>query len=171
MKPVLHSRLIILGSGPAGYSAAVYAARANLKPLLITGMEPGGQLMTTTDVDNWPGGSHGLQGPALMEQLREHGERLGVTGLADQIEQVTLSGRPFQLQGERANTLVTHSSLPPGHLPGIWAFHLSKVFVAKGSQPAPPAMVSSTGDSGWPWWAEAIRPSKKPFTLPTWHPM
>lgn len=99
MKPVLHSRLIILGSGPAGYSAAVYAARANLKPLLITGMEPGGQLMTTTDVDNWPGGSHGLQGPALMEQLREHGERLGVTGLADQIEQVTLSGRPFQLQG------------------------------------------------------------------------
>ena len=70
-----HSRLIILGSGPAGYSAAVYAARANRKPLLITGMEQGGQLMTTTEVDNWPGDPHGLTGPGLMERMREHAER------------------------------------------------------------------------------------------------
>ncbi|WP_278387954.1 FAD-dependent oxidoreductase, partial [Pseudomonas oryzihabitans] len=70
-----HSRLIILGSGPAGYTAAVYAARANLKPLLITGMQMGGQLTTTTEVDNWPGDPHDLTGPALMERMREHAER------------------------------------------------------------------------------------------------
>jgi thioredoxin reductase (NADPH) len=99
MTPATHARLIILGSGPAGYSAAVYAARANLKPLLITGLEQGGQLMTTTDVDNWPGGRHGLQGTELMAQLREHGERLGVTGVLDQIEAADLNRRPFQLRG------------------------------------------------------------------------
>lgn len=95
----MHSRLIILGSGPAGYSAAVYAARANLKPLLITGLEQGGQLMTTTDVDNWPGGRHGLQGPELMTQLREHCERLEVHGILDQIEAVDLRQRPYRLRG------------------------------------------------------------------------
>jgi thioredoxin reductase (NADPH) len=102
MPAPVHSRLIILGSGPAGYSAAVYAARANLKPLLITGLEQGGQLMTTTDVDNWPGGPHGLQGPALMQQLREHAERLGVQGVLDQIEAVDLKSRPFTLRGGSA---------------------------------------------------------------------
>ena len=99
MPPAIHAQLIILGSGPAGYSAAVYAARANLKVLLITGLEQGGQLMTTTDVDNWPGGRHGLQGPELMEQLRLHGERLGVSGVLDQIEHVALDVRPFRLRG------------------------------------------------------------------------
>ncbi len=94
-----HARLIILGSGPAGYSAAVYAARANLRPLLITGLQQGGQLMTTTEVDNWPGGHHGLQGPELMEQLRQHAERLGVTGILDQIETADLQTRPFRLSG------------------------------------------------------------------------
>jgi thioredoxin reductase (NADPH) len=99
MTAPIHARLIILGSGPAGYSAAVYAARANLRPLLITGLEQGGQLMTTTDVDNWPGGHHGLQGPELMTQLREHSERLGVAGVLDQIEAVDLRTRPFSLRG------------------------------------------------------------------------
>ena len=94
-----HCRLLILGSGPAGYSAAVYAARANLKPVLMTGLEQGGQLMTTTDVDNWPGGPEGLQGPALMEQLREHAARLHVEMLADQAESVDLSRRPFRVRG------------------------------------------------------------------------
>ncbi|MBN8280740.1 MAG: thioredoxin-disulfide reductase [Gammaproteobacteria bacterium] len=102
MTAPVHARLIILGSGPAGYSAAVYAARANLKPLLITGLEQGGQLMTTTDVDNWPGGPHGLQGPALMSQLKEHAERLGVTGVLDHIESADLSRRPFRLNGGSA---------------------------------------------------------------------
>ena len=97
-----HSKLIILGSGPAGYSAAVYAARANLKPLLITGMEQGGQLMTTTDVDNWPGGAEGLQGPALMEQMREHAERFATELLIDHIEKADISKRPFLLEGGSA---------------------------------------------------------------------
>jgi thioredoxin reductase (NADPH) len=94
-----HSKLIILGSGPAGYSAAVYAARANLEPLLITGLEPGGQLTTTTDVDNWPGGAEGLQGPALMEQMREHAERFNTELVIDHIEEADLSQRPFRLTG------------------------------------------------------------------------
>jgi len=96
-----HCRLLILGSGPAGYSAAVYAARANLNPVLITGLELGGQLMTTTDVDNWPGGAIGLQGPQLMEQLRQHAERFDTDLVADHIKEVDLSTRPFRLQGEQ----------------------------------------------------------------------
>jgi thioredoxin reductase (NADPH) len=94
-----HSRLIILGSGPAGYSAAVYAARANLEPVLLTGSEQGGQLMTTTDVDNWPGGAEGLQGPALMEQMREHAERFNTEVLLDHIHEADLSRQPFLLKG------------------------------------------------------------------------
>ncbi len=94
-----HFPLIILGSGPAGYSAAVYAARANLRPVLITGLELGGQLMTTTEVDNWPGGAAGLQGPALMEQLREHAERFDTKLINDHIERADLSARPFRLWG------------------------------------------------------------------------
>ena len=95
-----HSRLIILGSGPAGYSAAVYAARANRKPLLIAGLEPGGQLMTTTDVDNWPGDVHGLLGPDLMDRMRRHAERFGVEIAADHVTRVDLGARPFRLGAE-----------------------------------------------------------------------
>lgn len=94
-----HHRLIILGSGPAGYSAAVYAARANLKPVVITGIQQGGQLTTTTDVDNWPGGEEGLQGPNLMVQMQEHAERFDTQIVYDHIEKVDLSSRPFQLEG------------------------------------------------------------------------
>lgn len=99
MPDARHSRLIILGSGPAGYSAAVYAARANLSPLLITGMEMGGQLMTTTDVENWPGGSDGLQGPQLMEDLRKHAERLETELVNDHITTADLGERPLRLRG------------------------------------------------------------------------
>ncbi len=95
-----HSRLIILGSGPAGYSAAVYAARANRKPLLLAGLQPGGQLMTTTEVDNWPGDVEGLLGPDLMDRMRRHAERFGVEIVADQVVKVDLSRRPFHLTGE-----------------------------------------------------------------------
>jgi thioredoxin reductase (NADPH) len=95
-----HSRLIILGSGPAGYSAAVYAARANRTPLLITGMAPGGQLMTTTDVDNWPGDVEGLQGPALMERMRRHAERFQTEIVNDHLVSVDLAARPLSLVGE-----------------------------------------------------------------------
>jgi thioredoxin reductase (NADPH) len=100
MKPPRHSRLIILGSGPAGYSAAVYAARANRNPLLITGVEQGGQLMTTTDVDNWPGDVHGLQGPALMDRMRQHAERFNTQIVNDHIHKVDLSKRPLVLHGD-----------------------------------------------------------------------
>jgi thioredoxin reductase (NADPH) len=96
-----HSRLLILGSGPAGYAAAVYAARANRNPLLITGMEEGGQLMTTTEVDNWPGDVHGLTGPGLMERMRKHAERFNTEVVNDHINNVDLSRRPFRLEGDR----------------------------------------------------------------------
>src|SRR4029079_5730544 len=100
MNPIKHSRLIILGSGPAGYTAAVYAARANLKPTLITGLQQGGQLMTTTDVDNWPGDVEGLQGPALMERMKEHAERFATEIIFDHIHTADLSRRPFRLVGD-----------------------------------------------------------------------
>lgn len=95
-----HSRLIILGSGPAGYSAAVYAARANLKPMLIAGLQLGGQLTTTTEVDNWPGDPEGLTGPALMERMQAHAERFGTEIVYDHINEVDLSVRPFVLKGD-----------------------------------------------------------------------
>ena len=101
MSEARHSRLIILGSGPAGYSAAVYAARANLKPLLITGMQMGGQLTTTTEVDNWPGDVEGLQGPDLMERMRKHAERFETEIIFDHINSVDLNQRPFVLTGDQ----------------------------------------------------------------------
>jgi len=95
----VHHSLIILGSGPAGYTAAIYAARANLKPVVITGMQQGGQLTTTTEVENWPGGVHDLQGPQLMQEMQAHVERFDAQIVFDHIEQVDLSSRPFTLIG------------------------------------------------------------------------
>lgn len=95
-----HHRLIILGSGPAGYTAAVYAARANLSPVLLTGMQPGGQLTTTTEVDNWPGDIEGLLGPALMERMQKHAERFATQVLFDHIVEADLSKKPFLLKGD-----------------------------------------------------------------------
>ena len=95
-----HARVLILGSGPAGYTAAIYAARANLKPMLVTGMAQGGQLMTTTDVDNWPADVHGVQGPDLMQRFLEHAERFKTEVLFDQISAVDFSQRPFRLTGD-----------------------------------------------------------------------
>jgi thioredoxin reductase (NADPH) len=100
MTDLRHCRLVILGSGPAGYSAAVYAARANLNPVIITGVEQGGQLMTTTDVDNWPGDVEGLQGPALMERMLKHAERFNTEIVNDHIHTADLSKRPFRLVGD-----------------------------------------------------------------------
>jgi len=95
-----HARVLILGSGPAGYSAAVYAARANLKPVLVTGLEQGGQLMTTTDVDNWPADAMGVQGPELMERFRQHAERFGTEMVFDHIHTAELKQKPFKLIGD-----------------------------------------------------------------------
>jgi len=103
MSDAKHCRLLILGSGPAGYTAAVYAARANLKPVLVTGMEQGGQLMTTTDVDNWPGDNDGVQGPDLMQRMLAHAERFDTEVIFDYISEVDLSERPFKLKGDSAH--------------------------------------------------------------------
>ncbi len=100
MSDVQHHRLIILGSGPAGYTAAVYAARANLKPVVITGIQPGGQLTTTTEVDNWPGDVEGLQGPDLMVRMQQHAERFDTEMVYDHINEVDVRNRPFTLKGD-----------------------------------------------------------------------
>lgn len=100
MSDTQHHQLIILGSGPAGYTAAVYAARANLNPVIITGMQQGGQLMTTTEIDNWPGGAEGLQGPALMQSMLEHAERFDTKVVFDMINEADLQNRPFTLKGD-----------------------------------------------------------------------
>ena len=100
MSTAQHSNVLILGSGPAGYSAAIYAARANLHPTLVTGMAQGGQLMTTTEVDNWPADVHGVQGPELMQRFQEHAERFHTKMLYDHINEVDLSKRPFTLKGD-----------------------------------------------------------------------
>ena len=100
MTPTKHTRLLILGSGPAGWTAAVYAARANLKPVVITGMAMGGQLMTTTEVDNWPGDAHGLMGPDLMARMQAHAERFDTETVFDHIHTADLSKRPFRLVGD-----------------------------------------------------------------------
>jgi len=104
MSDVQHHRLIILGSGPAGYTAAIYAARANLKPVVITGMQQGGQLTTTTEVENWPGGVHDLQGPDLMVQMQEHAERFNTEIIFDHIHETVLTQRPFKLIGSSTYT-------------------------------------------------------------------
>ena len=100
MSDVKHSKLLILGSGPAGYTAAVYAARANLNPVLVTGMQQGGQLTTTTEVENWPGDPEGLTGPALMERMKEHAERFETEIVFDHINEVDFNQRPFRLKGD-----------------------------------------------------------------------
>ena len=97
-----HHKLLILGSGPAGYTAAVYAARANLNPVIITGMQQGGQLTTTTEVDNWPGDVDGLTGPALMERMQKHAEKFGTEVIFDHIHTADLKGKPFKLTGDSA---------------------------------------------------------------------
>jgi len=104
MSDVQHHRLIILGSGPAGYTAAIYAARANLKPVIITGMQQGGQLTTTTEVENWPGGVHDLQGPDLMIQMQAHAERFNTEIIFDHIHETVLTERPFKLIGSSTYT-------------------------------------------------------------------
>ena len=101
MRERKHSRLLILGSGPAGYTAAVYAARANLSPVLVTGLEVGGQMTTTTDVDNWPGDDAGVLGPDLMDRMRRHAERFDTEIVTDTIHEAETGERPFVLRGDR----------------------------------------------------------------------
>src|SRR5258708_9260517 len=117
MTPTRHFRLISLGSGPAGYSAAVYAARANRAPLLLTGVEQGGQLMTTTDVDNWPGDVEGLQGPALMERMKRHAARFATEIVNDHVQAVDLALRPFRLRRDAGQYSRDALIIAPGAAP------------------------------------------------------
>lgn len=124
--------VIILGSGPAGYTAAVYAARANLKPMLITGLQMGGQLTTTTDVDNWPGDVEGLQGPDLMERMRRHAERFGTEIVFDQIQKVDLSQPPFQLVGDSKSYLARALIVATGASAKYLGLPSEQAFMGKG---------------------------------------
>lgn len=127
-----HHRLLILGSGPAGYTAAIYAARANLKPVMITGIQEGGQLMTTTDVDNWPGEASGLQGPTLIERMKNHAERLDTQFIFDYISESDLNQRPFILAGDAATYTCDALIIATGASTRYLGLPSEKAFMGKG---------------------------------------
>lgn len=127
-----HHRLLILGSGPAGYTAAIYAARANLKPVMITGIQQGGQLMTTTDVDNWPGEASGLQGPKLIERMKNHAERLNTKFIFDHISESNLNQRPFILTGDIATYTCDALIIATGASARYLGLPSEKAFIGKG---------------------------------------
>jgi thioredoxin reductase (NADPH) len=131
-KKTRHSRLLILGSGPAGYTAAVYAARANLKPVVITGLAPGGQLMTTTDVDNWPADVKGAQGPELMERFQKHAERFETEVVFDHIHTVNLRERPLRLQGDAGEYTCDALIVATGASARYLGLESEKKFMGKG---------------------------------------
>jgi thioredoxin reductase len=149
MTTTIHHRLIILGSGPAGYSAAVYAARANLHPVLITGMEPGGQLTTTTDVDNWPGDVEGLQGPVLMERMKNHAARFNTEIIFDHITAVDLKRNPFVLTGGSTTYTCDALIIATGASAQYIGLPSEKAFMGKVCRLALPVMVSFTVTSVW----------------------
>jgi thioredoxin reductase (NADPH) len=127
-----HHRILILGSGPAGYTAAVYTARANLSPALITGIQPGGQLMTTTGVDNWPGDPDGVQGPDLMERMRKHAERFNTLLIHDHINRADLSLRPFRLEGDSATYTCDALIIATGATARYLGLPSEQAFIGKG---------------------------------------
>jgi thioredoxin reductase (NADPH) len=157
---IRHSKLLILGSGPAGYTAAVYAARANLNPVLITGMAQGGQLMTTTEVDNWPADPNGVMGPELMARFEQHATRFNTEMIFDHIHTTHLTEKPMRLVGDAGEYTCDALII----CTGATAKYLG---LPSEQAPAPPATVSSTRTGTWPWWAAAIPPWKKPSTWPT----
>ncbi|HGE7163678.1 TPA: thioredoxin-disulfide reductase [Pseudomonas aeruginosa] len=132
MSEVKHSRLIILGSGPAGYTAAVYAARANLKPVVITGIQPGGQLTTTTEVDNWPGDVEGLTGPALMTRMQQHAERFDTEIVYDHIHTAELQQRPFTLKGDSGTYTCDALIIATGASAQYLGMSSEEAFIGKG---------------------------------------
>ncbi len=139
-----HSRLLILGSGPAGYTAAVYAARANLQPVLITGLQMGGQLTTTTEVDNWPGDVEGLMGPDLMERMRKHAERFGTEIIFDHIHTAQLQNRPFRLSGDAGEYSCDALIIATGASAQYLGLPSEQAFMGKACPAAPPATAFST---------------------------
>jgi thioredoxin reductase (NADPH) len=132
MSEVKHHRLIILGSGPAGYTAAVYAARANLNPVIITGIQAGGQLTTTTDVDNWPGDAEGVQGPELMQRMQAHAERFNTEILFDHINETDLRNRPFRLKGDMGDYTCDALIIETGASAQYLGLESEEAFMGKG---------------------------------------
>ena len=132
MSEEIHHKLIILGSGPAGYTAAIYAARANLSPALLTGITQGGQLTTTTDVDNWPGDVRGLQGPELMNRMKDHAQRFDTEVIFDHIKKVNLDSRPFRLIGESANYSCDALIIATGASAQYLGLESEQVYMGKG---------------------------------------
>jgi len=132
MSDFVHHRLIILGSGPAGYTAAVYAARANLNPVILTGMQQGGQLTTTTDVDNWPGDQNGVQGPELMMRMQEHAERFDTDVIFDHIEKTDLTQKPYKLFGNAANYTCDALIIATGASAQYLGLESEETFMGKG---------------------------------------
>lgn len=162
-----HCQLLILGSGPAGYTAAVYAARANLRPVLITGLAQGGQLMTTTDVDNWPADHAGVLGPELMDRFQKHAERFGTEILFDHINRVDLQGRPFVLEGDSGRYTCDALIIATGASARYLGLPSESAFMGKAFRPVQPVMDSSTKARMFVSLAAAIQRSKKPYISPT----
>ena len=161
-----HIPLLILGSGPAGYTSAIYAARANLKPVLITGLAQGGQLMTTTEVDNWPADVNGVMGPELMARFEQHAARFETEMVFDHIHTVRLGQRPFELIGD-AGTYTCDALISPRALRrSIWACLQKKLLPDVAFLPVRPAMVFSIAIKKLLLLVAAIRRSKKPSIWP-----
>lgn len=161
MQATRHSPLIILGSGPAGYTAALYAARANLKPLLITGIAQGGQLMTTTDVDNWPADVHGVQGPELMQRFQAHAERFHTEILYDHIQHADLSQRPLILTGDNGQYTCDALIIATGASALYLGLPSESSFMGRGVSGCATCDGFSTAMSLWPWWEEEIPPWRR----------
>ena len=153
-----HAKVLILGSGPAGYTAAVYAARANLNPLLITGIAQGGQLMTTTDVDNWPADALGVQGPELMQRFQRHAERFETRLVFDQISAVDLARRPFTLTGDSGVYTCDALIIATGASAKYLGLPSEEAFMGRGVSGCATATVSSTASKTFVWWVAATRP-------------
>ena len=162
-----HARLLILGSGPAGYTAAIYAARANLEPLLVTGMAQGGQLMTTTEVDNWPADVMGVQGPELMQRFLQHAERFETKIEFDQINTVELGRRPFVLTGDSGSYTCDALVIATGASAKYLGLPSEEAFMGRASAAVRPVTASSTADRRSASSAAATRPSRKRCTCPT----
>ena len=163
MTDTQHHRLIILGSGPAGYTAAVYAARANLNPVVITGMVQGGQLTTTTDVDNWPGDVEGLQGPALLERMLKHAERFDTKVIFDHINAVDLSKKPYTLTGDSAVFTCDALIIATGASAQYLGLESETAFMGKGVSACATCDGFSTATRKSLWWAVVIPLWKKLF--------